>query len=202
MLAKNGGGRGIRTPVRVTPQTVFKTAGFNHSPIPPLTKLPCTPANRPIPRHFPNGVLPRFRKRQSSRFSPPKAPILQSRFRRCLCPSAPGAVYFVGTALRSDQFCTALPASSRNVSTTSRCAAVPPSRTCANQFHNSADSTTPRFERYIANAVAILALCDGRSRWGLPTPNSEICIFVGRPTTSEIAPAGVSAAPCPSKATT
>jgi hypothetical protein len=31
----DGGGRGIRTPVRVTPQTVFKTAGFNHSPIPP-----------------------------------------------------------------------------------------------------------------------------------------------------------------------
>ena len=30
-----GGGRGIRTPVRVSPQTVFKTAGFNHSPIPP-----------------------------------------------------------------------------------------------------------------------------------------------------------------------
>src|SRR5436189_875165 len=31
----SGGGRGIRTPVRVAPQTVFKTAGFNHSPIPP-----------------------------------------------------------------------------------------------------------------------------------------------------------------------
>src|ERR1700724_3667206 len=30
-----GGGRGIRTPERVTPLTVFKTAGFNHSPIPP-----------------------------------------------------------------------------------------------------------------------------------------------------------------------
>src|SRR3982750_273464 len=36
----DGGGRGIRTPVRVTPQTVFKTAGFNHSPIPPNTILP------------------------------------------------------------------------------------------------------------------------------------------------------------------
>ena len=31
-----GGGRGIRTPERVTPLTVFKTAGFNHSPIPPI----------------------------------------------------------------------------------------------------------------------------------------------------------------------
>ena len=31
----SGGGRGIRTPERVTPLTVFKTAGFNHSPIPP-----------------------------------------------------------------------------------------------------------------------------------------------------------------------
>jgi hypothetical protein len=33
-----GGGRGIRTPERVSPLTVFKTAGFNHSPIPPLPK--------------------------------------------------------------------------------------------------------------------------------------------------------------------
>ena len=31
----NGGGRGIRTPERVTPLTVFKTAAFNHSAIPP-----------------------------------------------------------------------------------------------------------------------------------------------------------------------
>src|ERR1051326_4835060 len=31
-----GGGRGIRTPERVTPLTVFKTAAFNHSAIPPL----------------------------------------------------------------------------------------------------------------------------------------------------------------------
>src|SRR5579884_2166949 len=36
---RTGGGRGIRTPVRVTPQTVFKTAGFNHSPIPPISIL-------------------------------------------------------------------------------------------------------------------------------------------------------------------
>jgi hypothetical protein len=35
-----GGGRGIRTPERVTPLTVFKTAGFNHSPIPPIPILP------------------------------------------------------------------------------------------------------------------------------------------------------------------
>src|ERR1700730_8724712 len=33
----SGGGRGIRTPERVTPLTVFKTAGFNHSPIPPTS---------------------------------------------------------------------------------------------------------------------------------------------------------------------
>jgi hypothetical protein len=33
-----GGGRGIRTPERVTPLTVFKTAAFNHSAIPPLSK--------------------------------------------------------------------------------------------------------------------------------------------------------------------
>src|SRR5579862_8604606 len=40
MYLSYGGGRGIRTPVRVTPQTVFKTAGFNHSPIPPPFILP------------------------------------------------------------------------------------------------------------------------------------------------------------------
>jgi hypothetical protein len=38
----SGGGRGIRTPVRVSPQTVFKTAGFNHSPIPPPSKITWT----------------------------------------------------------------------------------------------------------------------------------------------------------------
>ena len=32
---KYGGGRGIRTPERLSTLTVFKTAGFNHSPIPP-----------------------------------------------------------------------------------------------------------------------------------------------------------------------
>jgi hypothetical protein len=37
---RGGGGRGIRTPERVTPLTVFKTAGFNHSPIPPIPILP------------------------------------------------------------------------------------------------------------------------------------------------------------------
>ena len=37
--ANAGGGRGIRTPERVSPLTVFKTAGFNHSPIPPFTIL-------------------------------------------------------------------------------------------------------------------------------------------------------------------
>ena len=35
-----GGGRGIRTPERVTPLTVFKTAAFNHSAIPPSLILP------------------------------------------------------------------------------------------------------------------------------------------------------------------
>lgn len=34
-----GGGRGIRTPERVTPLTVFKTAAFNHSAIPPKTMV-------------------------------------------------------------------------------------------------------------------------------------------------------------------
>src|ERR1039458_5377924 len=34
-----GGGRGIRTPERVSPLTVFKTAGINHSPIPPASLL-------------------------------------------------------------------------------------------------------------------------------------------------------------------
>src|ERR1700693_6072142 len=38
--SNTGGGRGIRTPERVTPLTVFKTAGFNHSPIPPISILP------------------------------------------------------------------------------------------------------------------------------------------------------------------
>src|SRR5215472_11234464 len=32
----NGGGRGIRTPGALSGTTVFKTAGFNRSPIPPL----------------------------------------------------------------------------------------------------------------------------------------------------------------------
>lgn len=38
-LLFSGGGRGIRTPERVTPLTVFKTAAFNHSAIPPTTIL-------------------------------------------------------------------------------------------------------------------------------------------------------------------
>ncbi len=32
----NGGGRGIRTPGTLSGTTVFKTAGINRSPIPPL----------------------------------------------------------------------------------------------------------------------------------------------------------------------
>jgi hypothetical protein len=35
----SNGGRGIRTPERVTPLAVFKTAAFNHSAIPPATTL-------------------------------------------------------------------------------------------------------------------------------------------------------------------
>ncbi len=34
-----GGGRGIRTPGTLSSSTVFKTAGFNHSPIPPFIIL-------------------------------------------------------------------------------------------------------------------------------------------------------------------
>jgi hypothetical protein len=37
-IAVNGG-RGIRTPERVTPLTVFKTAAFNHSAIPPPDRI-------------------------------------------------------------------------------------------------------------------------------------------------------------------
>jgi hypothetical protein len=36
----SGGGRGIRTPGTLSSSTVFKTAGLNRSPIPPLTILP------------------------------------------------------------------------------------------------------------------------------------------------------------------
>ncbi len=53
--ANTGGGRGIRTPERVTPLTVFKTAAFNHSAIPPLTILPAIlfgPCDTAIPRNF------------------------------------------------------------------------------------------------------------------------------------------------------
>src|SRR5580658_6048605 len=39
-LLISGGGRGIRTPERVTPLTVFKTAAFNHSAIPPSLSYP------------------------------------------------------------------------------------------------------------------------------------------------------------------
>ena len=38
------GGRGIRTPGAVPRTTVFKTAGFNHSPIPPMSSLTCRSA--------------------------------------------------------------------------------------------------------------------------------------------------------------
>ncbi len=46
-----GGGRGIRTPERVTPLTVFKTAAFNHSAIPPKTMV----ANSAAPRVLGSG---------------------------------------------------------------------------------------------------------------------------------------------------
>jgi hypothetical protein len=35
-----GGEGGIRTPVTLSGQTVFKTVGFNHSPTSPLLSLP------------------------------------------------------------------------------------------------------------------------------------------------------------------
>ena len=35
MKEMNGGGRGIRTPVPVAREAIFKTAAFNHSAIPP-----------------------------------------------------------------------------------------------------------------------------------------------------------------------
>jgi hypothetical protein len=35
LVRADGGGRGIRTPEPLSRLTVFKTAGFNHSPIPP-----------------------------------------------------------------------------------------------------------------------------------------------------------------------
>jgi hypothetical protein len=38
-LGRTGGGRGIRTPEPLSGLTVFKTAGFNHSPIPPSAFL-------------------------------------------------------------------------------------------------------------------------------------------------------------------
>src|SRR5437899_5530128 len=39
-MRNNGGERGIRTPESLSTLTVFKTAGFNHSPIPPTSILP------------------------------------------------------------------------------------------------------------------------------------------------------------------
>ena len=45
----NGGGRGIRTPGTLAGTTVFKTAGFNRSPIPPdnsIVRRMCDPAHR------------------------------------------------------------------------------------------------------------------------------------------------------------
>ena len=39
----SGGGRGIRTPEWVPPLTVFKTAAFNRSAIPPFTNVSNSP---------------------------------------------------------------------------------------------------------------------------------------------------------------
>ena len=39
MFLRCGGGGGIRTPETLSGLTVFKTAGFNHSPTPPLPSL-------------------------------------------------------------------------------------------------------------------------------------------------------------------
>jgi hypothetical protein len=48
----SGGGRGIRTPEPFSGLTVFKTAGFNHSPIPPYQRFSiddCNPACAKFP---------------------------------------------------------------------------------------------------------------------------------------------------------
>ena len=39
LVRLSGGGRGIRTPGGVSPTAVFKTAGFNRSPIPPQASV-------------------------------------------------------------------------------------------------------------------------------------------------------------------
>ena len=52
-----GGGRGIRTPERLTPLTVFKTAGFNHSPIPPIPSYSIDPMLEPSRRHLIAGAF-------------------------------------------------------------------------------------------------------------------------------------------------
>jgi hypothetical protein len=40
-IINNGGGGGIRTPETLSSLTVFKTAGFNRSPTPPLPIITC-----------------------------------------------------------------------------------------------------------------------------------------------------------------
>ncbi len=41
LIHQSGGGGGIRTPVTLSGQTVFKTAGFNRSPTPPFLIITC-----------------------------------------------------------------------------------------------------------------------------------------------------------------
>ena len=45
----NGGGRGIRTPGTLTRSTVFKTAAFNHSAIPPALRVQRVLCRKPQP---------------------------------------------------------------------------------------------------------------------------------------------------------
>ncbi len=54
----NGGGRGIRTPGTLTGTTVFKTAGFNRSPIPPRAGISQVYSNLRSGAGVPQWALP------------------------------------------------------------------------------------------------------------------------------------------------
>jgi hypothetical protein len=71
-LLITGGGRGIRTPGRVSPSTVFKTAALNHSAIPPVHIL--------LDQHSGRGFV-------ASRLSP----LVQSKTKRVPVPTPPTA---------------------------------------------------------------------------------------------------------------
>src|SRR5687767_14305047 len=74
-----GGGRGIRTPERVTPLTVFKTAAFNHSAIPPTLDVTRFLSALPVTVNHANHVLGCDFVRQSEVLFPqPPGPELAS----------------------------------------------------------------------------------------------------------------------------